>query len=234
MIRAAPSSFSGRWPPDPLLRLARVGPSTPKQVGQSEVASVDPTPKQFGAKHQSCPHLAVHVPNEPASAVWAAETGTAIRCCEPKTFPKERRRRDRSPPTRSGTRPLPVSSQTAWHALDSIPTLHTCHPRLVNAHPRPYRERVAQTSCSALAINPRARGTEQLAVPPRSRMCSHARTMRLATTGFQSYGEGGNEAEQASQAARGTSRTVGLSGPSHCASRPQQARSDPSACVGSR
>jgi len=38
------------------------------------------TPKQFGAKHQACPHLAVHVPPDSTLEMGAAEMGAAIRC----------------------------------------------------------------------------------------------------------------------------------------------------------
>src|SRR5262245_45162980 len=34
----------------------------------------------FGAKHQTCPHLAVHVPPDSTLEMGAAEMGAAIRC----------------------------------------------------------------------------------------------------------------------------------------------------------
>ena len=51
---------------------ARVGPTTPKQ---------------FGAKHQTCPQLAVHVRPDSSLAVQAAEMGAAIRCSRVGDFP---------------------------------------------------------------------------------------------------------------------------------------------------
>ena len=38
------------------------------------------TPKQFGGKHQTCPHLAVHLPPDSTLEMGAAEMGAAIRC----------------------------------------------------------------------------------------------------------------------------------------------------------
>ena len=38
------------------------------------------TPKQFGAKHQTNPYLAVHVPPDSTLEMGAAEMGAAIRC----------------------------------------------------------------------------------------------------------------------------------------------------------
>jgi hypothetical protein len=38
------------------------------------------TPKHFGAKHQTCPHLAVHVPPDSTLEMGATEMGAAIRC----------------------------------------------------------------------------------------------------------------------------------------------------------
>jgi hypothetical protein len=73
------------------------------------------TPKPFGAKPQTCPHWAVPGPPDGSWAVRAAERGAAIRCSlsEPETFPEQRRRLNRSPPTRSRGRPHPDSSDTS-------------------------------------------------------------------------------------------------------------------------
>ena len=38
------------------------------------------TPKQFGAKHQTCSHFAVHQPPDSTLEMGAAEMGAAIRC----------------------------------------------------------------------------------------------------------------------------------------------------------
>jgi hypothetical protein len=76
-IAWATVAFHGRRPgstlplrfPDRLRRLgchfARVGPTTPKQ---------------YGAKHQMCAHLAVHVPPNSTLEMGAAEMGATIRC----------------------------------------------------------------------------------------------------------------------------------------------------------
>jgi hypothetical protein len=72
------------------------------------------TPKPFGAKHRTCPHSVVHVPHDVSLAVTAAEMGDAIRCSWSATLPEERRRPNRSFPTRCRTRPRPVPSGAAW------------------------------------------------------------------------------------------------------------------------
>ena len=64
---------SSPWPTNREPRLARVGPTTPKQ---------------FGAKHQTCPHLAVHVPPDSTLEMGAAEMGAAIRCPVVGDFPR--------------------------------------------------------------------------------------------------------------------------------------------------
>ena len=92
------------------------------------------TPRPFGAKHPTCHHWAVRVPHDGSLAVWTAERGTLIRCSDPETLPEERRGLNRSPPTRSRTRPRSVSSDAAWPVSDSGPALYARHPRLVNAY----------------------------------------------------------------------------------------------------
>jgi hypothetical protein len=71
--------------------------------------------------HQTCPHPAVHGPHDESLAVWTAVMVQAIRRSWPETSSEGRRRLDRSPPTRSHTRPPPVSSGAAWPVWDSGP-----------------------------------------------------------------------------------------------------------------
>jgi hypothetical protein len=92
------------------------------------------TPNPFGAKHQTWPHSVVHIPHDGCLAVRAAEMGDALRRSWSETFPEERRRLNRSPPTRCRSRPHLVPSGAAWPAWDSGPLLHPCHPRPVNAY----------------------------------------------------------------------------------------------------
>ena len=54
------------------------GDGTPSENASSPFGPT--TPKQFGAKHQTCPHLAVHVPPDSTLEMGAAEMGAAIRC----------------------------------------------------------------------------------------------------------------------------------------------------------
>jgi hypothetical protein len=83
------------------------------------------TPKQFGAKHQTWPHSVVRVPHDGSLAVRAAEMGDAIRCSWSETFPEERRRPNRSHPTRCRTRSHPVPPGAAWPVWDSgLPSVH--------------------------------------------------------------------------------------------------------------
>src|SRR5262249_44901246 len=62
-------------------------PPYPARVGPT-------TPKQFGTKHQPCPHLAVHGPPNGSLAARAAEMGAAIRCSLAGAFPRERETAD--------------------------------------------------------------------------------------------------------------------------------------------
>src|SRR5262249_50243793 len=78
-------------------------------VAEETRARVGPTtPKQLGAKHQTCPHLAVHGPPDSTLEMGAAKMGAAIRCPVVGDSPRGRERAEpltstpesRSPPSR--------------------------------------------------------------------------------------------------------------------------------------
>jgi hypothetical protein len=102
----------------------------PKRATTSLAASVDPTEAIWGE--------ASNVPSLRDSCVSRREVGGLGRLKWAPRFAAPGRRHSRrwlirSPPTRSRTRPYPVSSEVEWRVSDSGPVLCTRYPPPVNA-----------------------------------------------------------------------------------------------------